>query len=135
MPFLYAIALDAAIFVLAATVLVFTLQDMLGHDTTPADGLAIAILSPVMTLGIGRIALLRRMRSSSNIHGRQQTLLFFSTAYLLLLWTMLQIGMRFLQPQRPHFTLVHIACKVGVVSTSIVSVLVRFDARSDVTVI
>ena len=96
MAFLYAIALDAAGLVLAATVLIFTLRDMPGRDTTSADGLAITILSSVMALQIGRIALLRRMRSSAELHERFDTVFFSSTVYQLLLWTMLQIGMRFL---------------------------------------
>ena len=95
MPLLHAIALDASGFVLAAAVMILTLQDS-GHYITSADGLAIAAASLVMALGISRVTPLKHIHSCWEVCARQEIIFAVSTIYAMLLWTALQISMRFL---------------------------------------
>ena len=106
MRLFYALTLDVVSASLTLTVLTLAIRDIPGHRVTPADGLTVAVLALQTAFTTFRAAILGWMRRHPASPDRHQTLVWFSSLYITLLWMVLQIAIRLLEPQRPVFGLV-----------------------------
>lgn len=106
MRLIYALVLETLNLLLTAATLMIVIRDVVDREVAPEDGLTMTVLCCTAALKTFRIALLDRWRRSLEPQHSDETVFLFSTFYLLLLWTGLQVALRWFKPQRPVFGLV-----------------------------